>query len=120
MCMVPRVSMTETAAEHVPKCGLVFPCFEERGMGSSASPTERPDPQTTDVPIDPSNDPRGQVTMALFLRNAGARVWGDQPPQQSPADAVSVLLCRLAGVQLDTAQVFGALICILLRAEQAK
>lgn len=57
--------------------------------------------------------------MSLFLRNSGARVRCDQPLQKSSADAFPVTVCWLAGVQLDAAQIFGALVSILLGAEQA-
>jgi hypothetical protein len=85
-----------------------------------SSPTEGPDPEATDVPIDSSNDPSRQIAVSLFLRNAGARVRCDQPLQQSAGDALPVILCRLATVQFDQAQMFSAFVGILLGAEQAK
>jgi hypothetical protein len=57
--------------------------------------------------------------MSLFLRNSGARVRCDQPLQKSSADAFPVTVSWLAGVQFDPAQMFGALVAILLGAEQA-
>jgi hypothetical protein len=71
------------------------------------------------VPIDSSNHPGGQVAVSLFLGNARTRVRCDQPPQKSSANTFPVVVCRLAGMQFDAAEMFDALICVLLGAEQA-
>jgi len=57
--------------------------------------------------------------MSLFLRNPGAGVRFDHPLQKSSADAYPVTVFWLAGVQLDVAQMFGALVSVLLGTEQA-
>jgi len=57
--------------------------------------------------------------VSLFFRNSGTKVRCDQPLQKSSEAAFPVTVFWLAGVQLDAAQMFGALVSILLGAEQA-
>jgi hypothetical protein len=57
--------------------------------------------------------------VSLFLPNSAARVRFDEPYQESQIGSPVTVRRRLAGVQLDSAQMLGALVAILLGAEQA-